>query len=203
MRSRVWKKRRISRTGLNDHSSTACNPGRCRNLQALNPLNGSDLKFSKAYQSHCIRQGKTTLEKTRKCIGRSAFPKREKNVLSGKGAALFSVSPCARCSRNWRGRQIRQTSLEVTVRTNYAARRYGSACGPVIAPVFKTGGRHLRCCRCVRLTHASANFQQFTGLEITRKSHLATSKSTCPSSTQSSTSIAKGKPRPLQNTASE
>jgi hypothetical protein len=33
---------------------------------------------------------------------------------------------------------------------------YGSACGPVIVPVFKTGGRHLRCCRCVRLTHASA-----------------------------------------------
>jgi len=26
----------------------------------------------------------------------------------------------------------------------------------VIVPVFKTGGRHLRCRRCVRLTHASA-----------------------------------------------
>ena len=40
----------------------------------------------------------------------------------------------------------------------------------MIVPVFKTGGRHLRCCRCVRLTHASATFQQLTDNEITRKS---------------------------------
>jgi hypothetical protein len=46
----------------------------------------------------------------------------------------------------------------------------GSACGPVIVPVFKTGGRHLRCCRCVRLTHASAIYQQLADYEITRKS---------------------------------
>jgi len=32
----------------------------------------------------------------------------------------------------------------------------GSACGPVIVPVFKTGGRHLRCRRWVRLPFASA-----------------------------------------------
>ncbi len=41
--------------------------------------------------------------------------------------------------------------VRVTLQTNC-----GSACGPVIVPVFKTGGRHLRCRRCVRLTHASA-----------------------------------------------
>src|ERR1700691_2137190 len=34
---------------------------------------------------------------------------------------------------------------------------YGSACGPVIVPVFKTGGRQVSCRRCVRLTLASAN----------------------------------------------
>jgi hypothetical protein len=36
-------------------------------------------------------------------------------------------------------------------------RRYGSAWGPVILPVFKTGGRQVSCRRCVRLAHASAN----------------------------------------------
>src|ERR1700690_3428199 len=34
----------------------------------------------------------------------------------------------------------------------------GSACGPVIVPVFKTGGRQVSCRRCVRLTLASDNF---------------------------------------------
>jgi hypothetical protein len=59
------------------------------------------------------------------------------------------------------------------VQANFAAKfftyvftNYGSACGPVIVPVFKTGGRHLRCCRCVRLTHASAKTKDLTGLAL-------------------------------------
>src|SRR5208282_5541830 len=62
--------------------------------------------------------------------------------------------------------------VRVTFRANLVTNLLveGSACGPVIVPVFKTGGRHLRCCRCVRLTHASASFQQLAEQEITRKS---------------------------------
>ena len=40
----------------------------------------------------------------------------------------------------------------------------GSAWGPVILPVFKTGGRQESCRRCVRLAHASAIFQWVTSV---------------------------------------
>src|SRR5208282_3699212 len=62
--------------------------------------------------------------------------------------------------------------VRVTFQTNY-----GSACGPVIVPVFKTGGRHLRCRRCVRLTHASASSQQLADHEITRNQFTGASAS--------------------------
>ena len=40
----------------------------------------------------------------------------------------------------------------------------------MIVPVFKTGGRHLRCCRCVRLTHASAKTKDLAGLALCLRS---------------------------------
>ena len=46
----------------------------------------------------------------------------------------------------------------------------GSACGPVIVPVFKTGGRQGSCRRCVRLTLASAKTKDLTCLALCLRS---------------------------------